>query len=146
MPCTGALRRVSRGSLADQCEAVEAKSVTLAAVDPPAELFSGPEEGDDLARDIDGVAGALVARDARMALPDRKCAKAAQLRPVAASVTCSVRRHFSDYPAPKSLMDEFRKEFGEWHDVLPDARLFQRIHVCVSPFQRHHRPGIAPCR
>src|SRR5580700_8998198 len=49
-----------------------------------AQLLAGLEERDVLLADLDAVAGARVAADARLASLDRERAKAAQLDPVAA--------------------------------------------------------------
>jgi len=39
--------------------------------------------------------------------------------------------------------DEFRNELREWFYVLPDAGVFQRLHVVGSRLDGDHGPGVA---
>src|SRR5262249_965055 len=101
----------------------------LAAVQALAQLLAGLEEGDDLARDLDLVAGARVAAGARIAGFDRKGAEAAQLDPVA---PCQRGRNFLEYRRHDPLdvamikvrvqFSDPKDEFGLGHRHSPGAR------------------------
>lgn len=62
------------------------------------------------------------------------------------SVSCSTFWHFGHGLTTKPVFNKLRKEIGEWHDVLPDACLFQSGHIGVPPLQWHHCPAVSACR